>query len=60
MLAGPHHRGLTTMRMLSIYSLNWELTREHGVDGTPGKAYTLTPVGLVLLLSRLWPGTHRG
>ncbi len=33
-------QGLTTMRTLFICSLNWELTKEHGVDGAPGKAYT--------------------
>ncbi len=47
MLPGPRHRGLTTIRTLLIWSLNWELRRVHGVYGTPGKAY-----------SNLAPGQH--
>ncbi len=33
-------QGLTAIRTLYIFFLNWEITREHGVDGAPDKTYT--------------------
>ncbi len=45
-VAGPHQGGLTTTRTLFICSLHWELTREHGVDGSLGYAYTNSARGV--------------
>ncbi len=47
MLFSLHNRGLTTMRTFFTCSLNWELSREHGVRPLPPRlpANFLYPVG---------------
>ncbi len=39
-VAWTAHKELTAMQTLFIWSLNGELTREHGLDGTPSEAST--------------------